>query len=280
MKIYNLFKNAGFKVNSYITHSPDELDKILDNAEGILVAVGGDGTVKEVAVKAYQRNKPISILPTGTANNIAKTLNINTNVQDYVRGMLNPQETHMDLGEVNTPWGKHYFIEGMGYGFYANNLSSYDPAKGKSILRGLSVLKEELTNLNPIHNLIHIDKKPHQGEHVLVEIMNTTAVGPRLKLAPGASPQDGLLDVVLVEQNSDISIWEHLIKFFKEELEQLPHVKVHQASKVSFHWDGFPIHIDGDVHPIVSEAPQGTIDVKVIHKAVKVFLPGEPDENL
>ncbi len=135
---------AGYEAVYRETGSEEELDEVLSSVEGLVVAAGGDGTLRAVALRLVGQDTPLSLLPLGTANNIGRAFGIGGRPQEIVRALENPRKRKFDIGRVTAPWGEEYFLEGMGYGFFADALALYDPEQDKSILRSVSTFAQTL----------------------------------------------------------------------------------------------------------------------------------------
>lgn len=281
---------AGYHPVLKATSSQAELDPILANIEGLVIAAGGDGTIRAVATRLVGKKTPLSVLPMGTANNISKTLAVAGTPLEIIAGLKNPRQTFFDIGRVSSPWGQDYFLEGLGFGFFADLLATYDPNKGKSVLRSVEAVLEVLPGYQAYHSCLKIDGQEYTGNYMLVEVLNTTTIGPRLKFAPQADPGDGLFEIVCLHEDEREGFLSYLTNLFLEGLNELKSVEVRQGRKLEIAWTGFPIHVDGEVRPEQSERPadrdpavgarpaypessQSTIVVEVIPHALEFWLP-------
>ena len=283
---------AGYHPVYRATSCEADLDPALEDVGGLVVAAGGDGTIRAVATRLIGRNVPLAFLPLGTANNIGNTLGVTAAPLEIIAGLKNPRKCHFDVGLVRSPWGEDYFLEGAGYGLYADTLALYDPEKGKSILRGLDAVRQTLADYKVYPTEMNLDGRDISGDHLLVEVLNTTAIGPRLKLAPEADPEDGLFDVVCIREDTRDQFMSFVVSFFSENLEELAGVEVERGQKLEIAWAGFPIHVDGEVRPKLEELPGerlaardarlrlldalgAPITVEVLPQAVEFWLPQE-----
>jgi diacylglycerol kinase family enzyme len=291
-------EGVGFEAVCYDTDSVEELDPILDNAEGLVVAAGGDGTVGAVLTRLIGKNLPLAILPMGTANNIAKSLGLPMDPIQLIAGLENRRTVPFDVGCLHAPWGTEYFFEGAGFGFFADILATYDPEKGKSIWRGLDAVRVHLQNGTPYANKLKLEGEEIAADFLLVEVMNTTAIGPRLKFAPQAAPDDGILELVCVESGDREGLLHYFTSLLLEELDRLETVTVRRVREVSFTWNGFPIHLDGEVRPpnwkarqaveetefglrpYLPHAESGEIRISILPGAVPLWLPAAEEEAI
>ena len=93
-----------------------------------LVAVaGGDGTVAKAARHTPDRNVPLALLPIGTANNVAHSLDLLGEAEEIAANLQGAPTRPLDLGSVKGPWGERSFIEAVGLGAFAPAITRSDP---------------------------------------------------------------------------------------------------------------------------------------------------------
>ncbi len=286
-------RDAGYEPVYKATTAIDDLDPILANAKGVVVSAGGDGTVREVITRLIGR-KDIAFtpLPLGTANNVCRTLGIEGDPLDIVRRLGSPRSRGFDVGHLQGPWGEDYFMEGAGLGFFAEALATYDPDKGKSVIRSLQSILDIWKHGFARETTLYLPDKEVKGEFLLVEALNTPAVGPRLKFAPDANPSDGLLDIVCIREEQRDGYLNYLRGMLTEELHELDSVEVYRVPELKISWNGFPVHVDARVHPpgfdfqLAGEGeqpfkfvpypnlgPSATIKVSILPHALDIWLP-------
>jgi diacylglycerol kinase family enzyme len=266
------------------TQTEADLAPLLDKVTGIVVIAGGDGTVRAVAKHVV--NKPhiqLVLLPLGTANNIAKTLDLSRDPHAILKGLANAQGQPFDVGQVDAPWGREYFLEGAGLGLYADMLADYDPNEGKSVWRAATTVKDVLVDYTPRPQTVSLDGTSISGSFVALELLNTRAIGPRLKLSPDASPADGLLDVVRICQPENVTLFDYAWALLNDSPEQLDNLELLRGRKLVLNWNGEPFHIDAEVRPHAARhmdnvkgetlPGSGEICVQVLPAALQFLVP-------
>ncbi len=275
-ELQDALRQAGFFPVYEATEQESDLDRILQKAQGLVVAAGGDGTVRAVSTRLVGRDIPLAVVPMGTANNVARTLGIEGTPLEIIERLKQPRLCHFDVGYIEAPWGNDYFLEGAGFGFFADVLHEYDPEKGKNILRGVQVLTSTLLNGRAYSNDLWVDGERLNGDYLLVELLNTKAVGPRIPLAPDATPDDGLLDLVCIHESDREGFLQYARSLLGEDLDQLETVSTRKVRELKFHWDGFPFHLDEEIRPgdkFSTEPPPGEVTVRILPAAVELWLP-------
>lgn len=269
---------AGYDPVYHVTRTEDDVLGVLDRARDLVVVVGGDGSLRAVATRMVGRGIPLALIPAGTANNVGGALGLTGDVKATLQGLARPEKRKIDLGVVRAPWGDAYFLEGAGFGLYAEALSRYRPEDGKSVLRGVKTLIEILTELPSPTTRLRIEGQEVEGQYLLLEAMNTPAVGPRIPLAREADMSDGLLDLVRVDATARDSYLAYLSGLVAGDLPDLDSVQVDRVRSFEFFWTGFPIHQDAVYQTWEEHRPADGVWMKVeaLPGALEFWLPGDP----
>lgn len=245
-----LVTDQGFRPD-YVTTS-DDLDEALQDPGDLVVAAGGDGTVRKVAVRLKGRDVPMAILGLGTANNVARGLGLP--LADSAEPMMFEWRTaarrRLDLGIARGPWGTRSFVESFGIGLIAHAMPILSALKkGDDRIQGPDdvlahdrrALAALLVDYQPVPLELSIDGRPESGAHVIVQGMNVATVGPNLRIAPAADPSDGWLDLVRAGagERDAIASW------ISAGGSGTPPVGSRRVRRLSFLWRGEPLHMDG-----------------------------------
>src|SRR5256885_5736787 len=114
-----LVRASGHEV-SYVSSEQAGWEAALDRPADLIAIAGGDGTVGGVAKRVAGRGVPLTALPMGTANNIARTLGLaDVPIERLIAGWKQGRRVRLDLGAANGPWGARAFVEGAGVGLFA-----------------------------------------------------------------------------------------------------------------------------------------------------------------
>jgi len=194
----------GVKPTYFSTKNADWKDALSKRWDAVILA-GGDGTVGDGVCLLRDRKTPIAILPLGTANNIARSLGIEGDLESLLSELSllssNASVRSFDVGSAKGPWGKRIFLEAVGVGSIAEGVSRSGPRPPKPIRLDMARedLQELVENAEPELFDLEVDGEKFAGEFLFVEILNLSFTGPALPLAFHASPDDGLLDVAFLE---------------------------------------------------------------------------------
>jgi diacylglycerol kinase (ATP) len=171
----------------------------------LVVVAGGDGTVGRTACALSGWEVPISILPLGTANNTARSLDLSAHHEEAARSWHQARSVPFDIGLISDGSERRRFAEAVGWGiFIAAIVKAQRKSTPKSVRRTLkrdrklfrwAVGKAEASDYR-----IEVDGRDVSGAYLLVEIMNVPLIGPRLPLSPESDPADGVFELVLASE--------------------------------------------------------------------------------
>jgi diacylglycerol kinase family enzyme len=221
----------------------------------------------------------MTVLPDGTANNIARTLGLTHRpLEELVQGWPQARRMNLDLGAARGPWGERRFIEGLGIGLFPARISHVDRNQTiESLERGdaivsyaLQLLKEELESCQPLHVEASVDGRDVSGDYLLFEALNIPYVGPNLFLAPDSAQGDGNFDLVMV-RDTERERLRHYLAHWQEDKPRLAVLPTMQGSTLSLEWNGFDVHIDDEL--CRAPAARSRIEVSIEAKAVQVLAP-------
>jgi diacylglycerol kinase family enzyme len=278
-KLCKLLEEAGHKVR-YRSSKEDDWKRALKKPADLIVVAGGDGTVGKVARRMVGRGVPVAVLPSGTANNIARTLGlVERPFEELIRGWQNARRVKLDAAIAAGPWGERYFIEGLGAGIFAELLAQPDSEKVKepsaAVERALQRLRDRTMHTEPIEIAAHLDDEDISGRYILFEAITLAYIGPNLHLAQETRPGDGHFDVVLVTEAERDRLL-HYLDHWQENRERLAVLPSRRGRRLRFEWPGFPLHIDDKLYPSPKVKPKeisGLVEARLEDDAVEFLVP-------
>jgi diacylglycerol kinase (ATP) len=264
-----------------------DLDALLQDPGDLVVVAGGDGTVGQVAARLIGRDIPLAILPVGTANNLAGSIGIIGPVDTLVAGWRDATLRSLNVATAHGPWGARPFVESFGLGLFAHAMPVLSALKKgdqpmpreAQIRQDRRALRQLLEQFVPRAVDIRIDGRSASGDYLMVEAMNVPMLGPRLRMAPGADPGDGRLEVVLIRDadRKDLARW------LEDDAQSDLRLDTCTAEIIEIVWDGDPIHIDGETWAdddaafrsvqVVSHTATAQVRVQVEPGVVPVLIP-------
>ena len=280
-----LVESAGHAVRYQSCRRADWRDVLREPVDLVVIA-GGDGIVGTTLVELVGRKMPATILPMGTANNIANALSLRgRELNRLIQGWENSQRVRFDVAVAKGPWGSTCFVEGMGIGAFTETMSRLDARKNidlahhentdKKIESVLHIMKIRLEGAAPLPLKLRLDGAELAGEFVLLETMNIRSIGPNLELAPDADPSDGTLDVVLVSNDEKDRLSEYLARRIAGSKEP-PRLASRRVRHLRIECDEMRVHIDDEVWPEHGEHPPFgpmIIDVAMDPEKLEILVP-------
>ena len=258
-------------------------DAALDAPTDLVVVAGGDGTVGRVARRMVGRDVPMTILPSGTANNISRTLGLAELPTEELIAAWKTAEVHrFDAGVIDGPCGSRRFFEGVGVGLFARAMAEID-AEGAldhvataeaRIAHARRILRERIETWAPIPLRLTLDDRDLSGEYVMVEVMNIRFVGPNLFVAPGCDPTDGLFDVVRVSDSRREDL-EQYLGDHRGPRASAPNLETCRGRHLRIEGHGLMLHIDDATWPPAGERHEPAdvaFDLRVEPGALRVLI--------
>ncbi len=246
--------------------------ELSDDKTDLVVAAGGDGTVSAAARLLSGRSIPLAILPLGTANNIAKSLQGDRSNEQLVACWETASRRRVDLGVARGTWGERRFVEGVGVGLVPITIASTltDPLSGddaaSNITSALVRYRDVVASLAPRRWQIRVDGEDMTGDFLLLEVLNIRSVGPNLVLSSNADPSDGYFDVVTagIDQRDELLHYLHERIEGREQCLSLPVVR---ARHVDIHGGG-DAHVDDE---LVRSTIAAAVSMNIEAAAVEVL---------
>ncbi len=255
----------------HVTEGPGHAESIVRGlpAGEHAVAVGGDGTVHEVAAACADTGRVMGVLPIGSGNDYVKALGIGTRLERALEVVAGGKVRYVDTGEVNgIP-----FNNGLGIGFDAEVAAGV--AEAPKVLGGFGGYLWSVGRLllgmkcHRASMRLGEDGEAFETKTILLAAALGTTYGARFKLAPEASLGDGAFDVVWSEELDRAEVLRLVPAVLRGT--HLSHPKVHfartQEIEVSLA-EPVPAHVDGEMLP-----PTREFRARVLPGALGVLVP-------
>ena len=238
----------------------------------VVVAVGGDGTVNEVARSLVHTQTALGIIPTGSGNGLARHLCIPMNSSKALEIINQCQIESFDYGVIN---GLPFFCTcGMGFDAFIS-LKFAEAGKRGPITYVENVLKEGL-KYKPETYEIEDETGTKHYKAFLIACANASQYGNNAYIAPGATMKDGELDVIVMEPFDVLDAPQIAADLFMKTLGNNSKIKTFRTRKLHIHRkEAGAIHYDGD--PIMTD---NDIDVHIEHLGIRIVAnPDMPEDE-
>ncbi len=252
------------KFTSHRGHAAEYAEEAISEGVNVVVAVGGDGTVNEVARSLIHTQTALGIVPCGSGNGLARHLYIPTYPEGALQVLAECHVESLDYGCINdTP-----FFCTCGVGFDAIVSSKFAQSGRRGLLTYIENTLREGLNYKPDTYEIEIDGEKQTFKAFLIACANASQYGNNVYIAPHASMSDGLMDVTIMEPFNVLEAPQIAIQLFNKTITQNSHIKSFRCSHLKIHRStAGVIHYDGDPQ---MEGPD--IDVKLIPHDIRVVV--------
>ena len=251
-------------VTQYAGHASEIAAKAKDDGVDVVVAIGGDGTVNEVARAIVHSSTALGIIPCGSGNGLARHLLLPLNVRKAIEVINRCEIRQLDYGIINDyPF---FCTCGMGFDAFVS-MKFAEAGKRGPITYVENVLREGL-KYKPETYTIEDENGTLQYKAFLISCANASQYGNNAYIAPQASMSDGLMDVIIMEPFDVFEAPQISIEMFSKTLDKNSKIKTFRTRHLHIHRDKpGVIHYDGD--PVMTGAD---IDVELKPKGINIIV--------
>jgi len=209
----------------------------------VIVAVGGDGSVNEVAKGLIGTNVKMGIIPAGSGNGFARHLNIPMDKRKAVILLNKLHSKSVDTASVND----QLFVGTAGVGFDAHIGLKFDEASTRGFWTYLKLTFKEYFNYKEQSYQISIDQKKTINEKAFfMSFCNINQWGNNVFISPNSNIKDGLIRVVLIRKMNLLSVPFFAFRLFSKSVDKSKYYKEFSGKKVEVNQSINLIHIDGE----------------------------------
>lgn len=274
-KIVTKIASEGHIVTLQVTeregHGYEIAKSALDSDFDVMVAVGGDGTVNEVAHALVGSDKIIGIIPNGSGNGLARELRIPMDPIKAVDTLLRHEIAQIDTCTAN---GEPFFVTcGIGFdGKVSKEFASCDT-------RGMTTYVREIIaqyfSYKPRQYHLFVDGYEVTAKALVIAVANASQYGNNAFIAPKASMEDGELDVTVLKEFPTGEAARIILQLFSKELTKSDYTSFFRGKKIEIKVDK-PVnyHIDGEPKP-----KSNHLMIEVIPASLRVLHGEEKDRT-
>lgn len=228
----------------YKGHAAEYARQAVAEHVDVVVAVGGDGTVNEVACSLIHTETALGIIPCGSGNGLARHLSIPMNVDGALQVLADNVIEALDYGSIN---GTPFFCTcGVGFDAYVSDRFAHSGKRGllsyiENTLRGGLEYKADT------YEIVVDGQTPVTYKAFLIACANASQYGNNFYIAPEASMSDGLMDVTIMEPFNVLEAPQIAIQLMNKTIMQNPHIKTFRCRRLDIKRNSpGVIHFDGD----------------------------------
>ena len=231
-----------------------------------VVAVGGDGTMNEVASGLVGTDTALGLIPRGSGNGYARSLKIPLNVTGAIETLKYGNISKVDVGKVN----QYYFFNVMGVGFDAYIGAKFQDFGLRGPIPYFYIGVKGWFQYDFEAFTIRFDDRVLHLRPLIVAVANTPQYGMSALIAPNAKIDDGILDLCILEKMKTIQALPRLHRLFDGTIEKVPFYKHFPVKEVTIERekDKGLFHTDGEPRMGGKE-----LKISVLPLALKVIVP-------
>ena len=232
-----------------------------------VIAVGGDGTMNEVAQALLHTPAALALVPCGSGNGLALHLGVPTAFSSALRLLTadHARVATIDTGSANG----HPFFNAMGLGLDADVSRRFNtltrrglPAYARTVVATLRELRTERVTIS-------VGEVRESLEILLLAVANSDQYGNNARIAPGARVDDGHLDLIAVRPVGALGFCSLVARLFLGHFDTSRHVRRLRGRNFLITRDAPGlIHTDGETH-----ATSATVEVRVHPRSLHVLVP-------
>ncbi|MBN2485829.1 MAG: diacylglycerol kinase family lipid kinase [Bacteroidales bacterium] len=256
-----------FELTKYAGHATNIVKQYIQKGTKYFVAVGGDGTVNEVASALVSTGAVMGIVPAGSGNGLARSLKIPMNTVKAIQCINNGNCLNIDAGSIN----ERYFFCTCGSGFDAKIGHQFAKSEKRGFFSYIKTTLKEFHNYKPRKFRLKIDGKKMKRKAFLITVANAGQYGNNAYIAPQSKIDDGKFDVCVFKPFPLICSLGLGIRLFARNINRSRYIETLRAEKVVFRKkQNYKFHIDGE--PVKFRGP---VKISVIQAGLKVIVPKE-----
>ncbi len=268
-KVVQLLKNQVKDASSsdiIYSEYPKHAIKIVQenlSAYDIFIAVGGDGTVNEVASQLIYTDKILGVLPVGSGNGFAREFGFKKNLELINTAIEKNEHKIIDTISIND----HRFVNIAGIGFEGQVTATFSKMHQRGLKSYIKATLKTLTTFKPFKAEIITKSKIYTGEFFSLTIANTRQFGNNALIVPHAKPDDGQIDILLVKPFPKIMMAKFTGEMFMGLLKDSKYTTyLKTPDEVTIKTDMNKVHVDGESLEIGSP-----FHIKIDAKSLRVL---------
>jgi diacylglycerol kinase (ATP) len=268
--IYQAGQNYHSEVTIQFTEGPGHATEIAQNAVkagiGSVVAVGGDGTLNEVANGLSGSATPMGIIARGSGNGLARHLCIPLTVSGAIENFFTGKAIAMDTFTMNGKLSLN--VSGIGFDGHIANLFGGKTKRGLTGYARLTL--REFIRFPEFKSTITLGKEKIQRNAFVLAIANSSQYGNNACIAPTASVCDGILHLNILKKIPPYR-FDFVYAFFNKTIDRSRFSEIKESTDILIETDHpVPYHVDGE-----PGGKHSVFDIKIKPAALHIIVPAK-----
>jgi len=237
-----------------------------------VIAIGGDGSINEIARALFQTDTAMGIIPNGSGNGLAHYLDIPLNVGKAIEIINDFKIVSIDTATINNK----LFVSVAGLGFDALVAEGFAQSKTRGFFSYLKVIIQNYFTYKRGTYIIYCDGKKFEKKVMMITLANSNQFGYNSIIAPDAFINDGLIDVCLIEKVPFVEAPLLSLLLFLKRIDVSKRIEIFKAKELTIIQNKKRvIHIDGDPFTLSKK-----LHIKVQPNTLKVIVPRKTHDIL
>ncbi|WP_157986426.1 diacylglycerol/lipid kinase family protein [Chitinophaga alhagiae] len=251
----------------YLGHGADLARDAVRRGVDTVVAVGGDGSINEVAQGLLGTKTALAIVPLGSGNGLARALKIPLDVGLALQLVAAGAKRPMDAGFAN----EHLFLSNAGVGFDAVIADRFRHSKKRGLINYARLVIGGFYRYRPSTYSVKVDGQEQGRKAFLMTVANGNQFGYEFKLAPQASVFDGMLDVCLVPPLGFFDLLPLSVRSLRGSIHKSRYMEHFTGKEIEVSSPELTsLQVDGDAVPLTNGK---TVYFRVAQGALQVIVP-------
>ena len=260
------FNPAEFETLIYHTtrkgDARERSEKAVSEFYNVVVAVGGDGTINEVAQGLVNTNVPLAVIPRVSGNGFANYFNIPHDPLKALEVIKKGAVKVVDTGRMNGL----LFLNVAGLGFDARVSAAFDVFGTRGLLSYMYIALREYFQYKPQRYQITLSEQSLDTEAFLVTAANSSQFGNDAYIAPQAKIDDGLLDLVILKPTGFFGLISISFRLFRGTVHKSNYCDIIKTQSVRIKHSDIEGQIDGEPIKVNAET-----NIEIVPKSLSVI---------
>lgn len=253
------------KTTEYPRHAYELAKAAVNEGVDVVAAVGGDGTVNEVASALYETNTSLAVIPAGSGNGLARHIGMSLDPTTCLKQISTAAFDKIDSLFINN----RFALNVSGYGFDGYVAWLFNKSAKRGITTYTKIGLQEYLSYPSINFTIEVNNEVIEKEAHMIVIANASQFGNAAIIAPKANLQDKLLDLIIVSRPGILELPSMMYNLFTGNLKENNYIRMIKCESFTA-TSNRPVHlhIDGEANE-----PLSSIDVRIAPSSLRILLP-------
>jgi YegS/Rv2252/BmrU family lipid kinase len=253
------------KTTEYPRHAYELAKAAVNENIDVVAAVGGDGTVNEVASALFESNTSLAIIPVGSGNGLARHIGMSLDPITCLKQISTAKFDKIDSLFINNRFALN--VSGFGFDGYVAWLFNKSAKRGITTYTKIGL--QEYLKYPSINFTIDVNDEIIQKDAHMIVIANASQFGNAAIIAPKADLQDKMLDLIIVSRPGILELPSMMYNLFTGNLKENNYIKMIKCESFTATSDRpIHLHIDGE-----GNEPLSSISVKIAPNSLRILLP-------